>query len=145
MTDVQSNPENPVQPTNAASEAIATPVAPQVTPATQPAKITIDDFAKIDLRIVMIVNAEEVPEAEKLLKLTVDLGGETRQIFAGIKSAYKPEELIGKMTVIVANLEPRKMRFGLSEGMVLVAVGPDRSGLWILEPQAGAQPGMKVQ
>lgn len=106
--------------------------------------ISIDDFAKIDLRIAKIVNAEEVPEADKLIKLTLDLGGETCQVFAGIKSAYKPEELIGKHTVMVANLAPRKMRFGISEGMVLVAVSGG-TGLWLLEPHAGAQAGMRVQ
>lgn len=108
------------------------------------APINIDDFAKIDLRIAKIVNAEAVPEAEKLLKLTLDIGGETRQVFAGIKSAYAPETLIGKLTVMVANLEPRKMRFGISEGMVLAA-GPGGSDLWILEPHVGAEPGMRVK
>ena len=107
-------------------------------------KITIDDFAKIDLRIARIVNAEAVEEAEKLLKLTLDIGGETRQVFAGIKSAYEPESLIGKFTVMVANLEPRKMRFGISEGMVLAA-GPGGKDLWILEPHSGAEPGMRVK
>lgn len=111
----------------------------------KPSKITIDDLAKIDLRIVKIINAEEIPEAKKLLKLTVDLGNETRTVFAGIKSAYKAEDLIGKQTVMVANLEPRQMSFGVSEGMLLVAVAEDRSGLWILEPNTGAAPGMKVQ
>lgn len=112
----------------------------------KPATITIDDLAKIDLRVVKIINAEAIPEAKKLLKLTVDLGnGETRQVFAGIKAAYEPEELIGKQTVMVANLAPREMSFGTSEGMLLVAVAGDRSGLWLLEPHEGAQPGMKVQ
>jgi methionyl-tRNA synthetase len=106
--------------------------------------ITIEDFAKVDLRIARIVAAESVPEANKLLKLTLDLGGETRQVFAGIKDAYQPEDLINKLTVMVANLTPRKMRFGISEGMVLAA-GPGGKELWILEPHAGAQPGMKVK
>jgi len=106
--------------------------------------IEYDDFAKIDLRIALIKNAEHVEKADKLLKLTLDLGGETRQVFAGIKSAYPPEALIGKHTVMVANLAPRKMRFGLSEGMVLAA-GPGGKDLWILEPQDGAQPGMRVK
>lgn len=113
------------------------------------ASISIDDFAKIDLRIAKIVNAEAVVEANKLLKLTLDIGeAQTRQVFAGIKEAYQPEELIGKFTVMVANLEPRKMRFGLSEGMVLAASGPDGGDLWILEPhvgKAGVQPGMRVK
>ncbi len=106
--------------------------------------ITIDDFSKIDLRIAKILNAEPVVEAQKLLKLTVDIGGETRQVFAGIKEAYEPEALIGKLTVVVANLAPRKMRFGISEGMVLAA-GPGGRDLWILEPHIGAEPGMRVK
>ncbi|QWL07821.1 methionine--tRNA ligase [Shewanella algae] len=106
--------------------------------------IEFDDFAKLDLRIALIKKAEHVPEANKLLKLQLDLGGETRQVFAGIKSAYAPEDLEGKLTVMVANLAPRKMRFGLSEGMVLAA-GPGGKELWVLEPHEGAQPGMRVK
>jgi methionyl-tRNA synthetase len=106
--------------------------------------ISYEDFAKIDLRVALIKKAEAVPEAEKLLKLQLDIGGETRQVFAGIKSAYNPEDLEGKLTVMVANLAPRKMRFGMSEGMVLAA-GPGGKDLWILEPQEGAQPGMRVK
>ncbi|WP_439836386.1 methionine--tRNA ligase [Aeromonas enteropelogenes] len=106
--------------------------------------IAYDDFAKIDLRVALIKKAEAVPEADKLLKLQLDIGGETRQVFAGIKSAYNPEDLEGKLTVMVANLAPRKMRFGMSEGMVLAA-GPGGKDLWILEPQEGAQPGMRVK
>ncbi|TRY29758.1 methionine--tRNA ligase [Aliiglaciecola sp. M165] len=106
--------------------------------------IAFDDFAKVDLRIAKIAKAEHVEGADKLLRLQLDLGGETRQVFAGIKSAYQPEQLEGKLTVMVANLAPRKMRFGLSEGMVLAA-GPGGSDLWILEPHEGAQPGMKVK
>lgn len=105
--------------------------------------ITIDDFAKIDLRVAKIINAEEVPEAEKLVKLTLDIGSETRQVFAGIKSAYTPENLLGKHVVMIANLAPRKMRFGVSEGMLLAA-GPGGKDIFILEPSAGAQPGMRV-
>lgn len=108
------------------------------------AEIQFDDFAKIDLRIALIANAEHVEGADKLLKLTLDLGGETRQVFAGIKSAYAPEKLIGQHTVMVANLAPRKMRFGLSEGMVLAA-GPGGEDLWILNPHEGAKPGMRVK
>jgi methionyl-tRNA synthetase len=106
--------------------------------------IAFDDFAKLDLRVVRIARAEAVPEADKLLKLTLDLGTETRNVFAGIKSAYAPEDLEGKLTVMVANLAPRKMRFGVSEGMVLAA-GPGGKELYILEPHAGAKPGMKVK
>lgn len=107
------------------------------------AEIEFDDFAKIDLRIALIANAEHVEGADKLLRLTLDLGGETRNVFAGIKSAYQPEDLIGKKTVMVANLKPRKMKFGLSEGMVLAA-GPGGNDLFILEPHEGAEPGMRV-
>ncbi|MCN4143791.1 MAG: methionine--tRNA ligase [Thiohalomonas sp.] len=110
--------------------------------------ISFDDFAKIDLRIAKIIKAEHVEKADKLLHLTLDLGGETRNVFAGIKSAYAPEDLEGKLTVMVANLAPRKMRFGVSEGMVLAA-GPGGEDLWILNPEGdqsnGAQPGMKVK
>ncbi len=123
---------------------------PSNTPVIEPIsdEIQFEDFAKIDLRIVKIINAEHVEKANKLLKLTLALGdqetGETRQVFAGIKSAYHPEDLIGKLTVMVANLAPRKMRFGLSEGMVLAA-GPGGKDLWILNPDDGAQPGMRVK
>ncbi len=106
--------------------------------------IEFDDFAKLDLRIARIVKAAPVEGAEKLLQLTVDIGDETRNIFAGIKSAYAPEELEGKLTVVVANLAPRKMRFGVSEGMVLAA-GPGGKDIWVLHPDEGAQPGMRVK
>ncbi len=106
--------------------------------------ISIEDFSKIDLRVAKVLNAEEVPEAEKLIKLTVDVGGEHRTIFAGIKAAYQPEELIGKFVVIVANLQPRKMRFGLSEGMLL-ATGPGGKDVWVIEPHEGVEPGMRVK
>ncbi|MFV2058174.1 MAG: methionine--tRNA ligase subunit beta, partial [Thiohalomonadales bacterium] len=108
------------------------------------AEITFDTFAKIDLRIAKIINAEHVDGADKLLRLSLDIGTETRQVFAGIKSAYEPQDLIGRHTVMVANLAPRKMRFGLSEGMVLAA-GPGGSDLWILQPDAGAKAGMRVK
>ncbi len=105
-------------------------------------EITIDDFTKVDLRVARIARAEAVPEADKLLKLTLDLGAETRTVFAGIKSAYDPAELEGRLTVMVANLKPRKMRFGVSEGMVLAAGGD--GGPFILEPDDGATPGSRV-
>lgn len=129
--------------TNAA-QAVTTPATNQ-----EPAAATIDydAFANVDLRIAKIVEAEEVKEADKLLRLVVDLGNDQkRQIFAGIKSAYQPEDLIGRLTVIVANLAPRKMRFGLSEGMVICA-GSEKGGkeLWLLSPDDGAQPGMRVK
>jgi methionyl-tRNA synthetase len=106
--------------------------------------INIDDFGKVDLRIAKIVNAEHVEGADKLLKLTLDLGGTTRTVFAGIKSAYDPEDLKGRLTVMVANLAPRKMKFGVSEGMVLAASG-DGPGIFLLSPDSGAQPGMRVK
>jgi methionyl-tRNA synthetase len=107
--------------------------------------ISIDDFAKVDLRIALIVNCEAVEGSDKLLKLTLDIGEEKhRTVFSGIKSAYAPEQLKGKHTVMVANLAPRKMKFGMSEGMVLAASG-EGSGLYILEPHDGALPGMKVK
>ncbi len=102
------------------------------------------DFAKIDLRIAKIIKAEHIPKANKLLKLTLDLGSETRTVLAGIKSAYTPEDLVGKHTVLVANLATRTMKFGDSQGMVLAA-GPGGENLWILEPHAGAKPGMRVK
>ena len=108
-------------------------------------QIEFDDFAKVDMRIARIVKAEHVEGADKLLQLTLDIGEEnTRNVFAGIKSAYAPEDLEGKLTVMVANLKPRKMRFGISEGMVMAA-GPGGKDLWILEPHEGAQPGMRVK
>ncbi|MEJ2403398.1 MAG: methionine--tRNA ligase, partial [Candidatus Thiodiazotropha sp.] len=108
------------------------------------ATIEYEDFAKLDLRIARIAKANPVEGADKLLQLTLDLGGETRNVFAGIKSAYAPADLEGKLTVMVANLAPRKMRFGISEGMVLAA-GPGGKELFILNPDEGAQPGMRVK
>jgi methionyl-tRNA synthetase len=127
------------------------PAAPAVVPGGEPlaGEIKIDDFAKVDLRIAKIVNCEHVEGSDKLLRLTLDVGeGKTRNVFSGIKSAYQPEQLIGKLTVLVANLAPRKMKFGLSEGMVLAASHGDEKtnpGLYILEPWAGAQPGMRIR
>ncbi|TRX56594.1 methionine--tRNA ligase [Thalassomonas sp. M1454] len=106
-------------------------------------EIGFEDFAKVDLRVAKIVVAEHVEKADKLLRIEVDLGGETRQIFAGIKSAYQPEDLVGKLTVVVANLAPRKMRFGMSEGMI-IAAGPGGKDIFILNPDDGAQPGQRV-
>jgi len=106
--------------------------------------ISYDEFAKIDLRIARIEKAERVEGADKLLRLELSLGGETRNVFAGIRSAYSPESLEGRLTVMVANLAPRKMRFGVSEGMVLAA-GPGGSDLWILQPDEGARPGMRIK
>ena len=106
-------------------------------------EIEFNDFAKVDLRIALIENAEHVEGSDKLLRLTLDLGGEKRNVFSGIKSAYDPKDLVGKLTVMVANLKPRKMKFGMSEGMVLAA-GPDDKEIYLLEPNTGAKPGQRV-
>ena len=106
-------------------------------------EITFDDFIKVDLRVARIVSASHVEGASKLLQLTLDIGGETRNVFSGIKSAYRPEDLEGRLTVMVANLAPRKMRFGVSEGMVLAAADNDQ-GIYLLEPDSGALPGQRI-
>jgi methionyl-tRNA synthetase len=127
------------------------PAAPAAIPGgeTLAPEIKLDDFTKVDLRLAKIVNAEHVEGSDKLLRLTLDVGeGKTRNVFSGIKSAYKPEDLIGKMTVLVANLAPRKMKFGLSEGMVLAASHADEKahpGLYVLEPWPGAVPGLRLR
>ncbi|HVT34826.1 MAG TPA: methionine--tRNA ligase [Nevskiaceae bacterium] len=126
-----------------AEEAASTTTAPAPVPATPP--ISIDDFGKVELRIARIEKAESVEGADKLLRLTLDVGElGTRQVFAGIKSAYAPETLTGRLTVVVANLAPRKMKFGTSSGMVLAA-SSDAGGPFLLSPDAGAQPGMKIK
>ncbi|HKW36816.1 MAG TPA: methionine--tRNA ligase subunit beta, partial [Burkholderiales bacterium] len=130
-------------------DALFTP-APEKSAMTTPAPtptdgtISIDDFSKVDLRIARIVKAEHVEGADKLLRLTLDAGNGLRTVFAGIKSAYDPAKLEGRLTVMVANLAPRKMKFGVSEGMVLAASG-ESPGLYLLSPDSGAQPGMKVK
>jgi methionyl-tRNA synthetase len=122
-----------------------------VTPGGEPiaATIGIDDFVKIDLRVAKIVNCEHVEGSDKLLRLTLDVGElKTRNVFSGIKSAYQPEQLVGKLTVMVANLAPRKMKFGVSEGMVLAASHKNEKahpGIFILEPFPGAVPGMRIR
>ena len=127
------------------------PPAPKVVPGGEDIapEIKIDDFSKVDLRIVKIVKAEHVEGSDKLLRLTLDAGeGRLRNVFSGIKSAYQPEQLEGKLTVMVANLAPRKMKFGISEGMVLAASHADEKtnpGIFVLEPFPGAQPGMRVR
>ena len=112
--------------------------------AKEPDLIEFEDFAKVDLRVAKIEKAEHIDGAEKLLRLTLSLGDETRQVLAGIKSAYSPEQLEGRLTIMVANLKPRKMRFGVSEGMVLAA-GPGGDDIWLLAPDQGAKPGMPVK
>ena len=127
---LQSAPQS--EPQSSAPED-SEPLAPQ---------IDYDDFIKVDLRVAKIVSAEAVEGADKLLRLTLDLGDSTRQVFSGIKSAYKPQDLEGRLTLMVANLAPRKMRFGMSKGMVLAAGSKD--GIYLLEPDSGAQPGQRV-
>jgi methionyl-tRNA synthetase len=122
----------------------STPKTPSPPVAGEGARISIDDFNKLDLRIARIEQAEAVDGADRLLKLTLDLGGEKRSVFAGIRGTYDPAQLAGRLTVVVANLEPRKMRFGVSEGMVLAA-SSDAGGPFLLAPDSGAQPGMKVK
>ncbi len=107
--------------------------------------ITYDDFARVDLRVALVVAAEEVPKANKLLRLTVDLDeGHHRTIFAGIKAAYDPAKRVGRQIVVVANLAPRQMKFGLSEGMALAA-GSEGADLFVISPDAGAKPGQRVK
>jgi len=120
------------------------PAAKAVANNNNAAEIQFDDFAKIDLRVAEIIKAEHVEGSDKLLKLTLSLGDSQRQVFSGIKSAYQPEQLIGRLTIMVANLAPRKMRFGVSEGMVLAA-GPGEKDIWLLSPDSGAKPGMQVK
>jgi methionyl-tRNA synthetase len=132
----------PAEEATAATEKVA-PGGKDIAPT-----IGIDDFTKIDLRIALIVNCEAVEGSTKLLRLTLDVGeGRTRNVFSGIASAYQPADLIGKLTVMVANLAPRKMKFGISEGMVLAASHADEKtqpGIHILNPWQGATPGMRV-
>jgi methionyl-tRNA synthetase len=122
-----------------------------LTPGGEPiaATITIDDFIKVDMRVARIVECASVEGSTKLLQLTLDLGeGRHRNIFSGIQSAYQPEQLIGRLTVVVANLAPRKMKFGVSEGMVLSASHFDpkaQPGIYVLDPESGAQPGMRIR
>ncbi|MEI8317778.1 MAG: methionine--tRNA ligase [Planctomycetia bacterium] len=131
-----TEPSEPSEPTDPTEPLAAEPLAPQC---------TIDDFAKVDLRVARIVTAEEVPEAKKLLKLTVSLGGkERRTVFAGIKGFHDPAALVGRLVVVVANLAPRQMKFGLSEGMVVAASGAGATGVYLLSPDSGALPGMRL-
>jgi len=129
--------------TAAAAGAAAIGAAPGASGAAASAPLTLDEFRKVDLRVARIVEAEAVTGADKLLKLTLDLGTEVRTVFAGIKSAYDPAALKGRLTVMVANLAPRKMKFGVSEGMVLAASG-EAPGLYLLSPDSGATPGMRI-
>jgi methionyl-tRNA synthetase len=146
--------ESEAAPATAGAAAARTPAAGSAAPSAAPAggaaggseaptALSIDEFRRVDLRVVRIVEAEAVAGADKLLRLTLDLGSERRTVFAGIKSAYDPAALKGRLTVMVANLAPRKMKFGVSEGTVLAASG-EGPGLYLLAPDAGATPGMKI-
>ncbi len=133
--EAQPEAAAPTAPADDGAALAAEPLAPEC---------SIDDFTKVDLRVARVLNAEHIPEANKLLKLTVSLGGDnTRTIFAGIKAAYDPAQLIGRLVVIVANLAPRKMKFGVSEGMV-VAAGAGGKEVYVLSPDSGAKPGHRV-
>jgi methionyl-tRNA synthetase len=144
MTDTsKTDSENQSPATQSSSTPHPTSPGPAA-PTAAAATISIDDFAKIDLRVARIVRAEHVEGADKLLKLTLDIGSEQRTVFAGIKLNYDPAALEGRLTVMVANLAPRKMKFGLSQGMVLAASG-DASGIHLLGVDNGAKPGMKIK
>ncbi len=145
MTRVDTDKVEAMVAASQQSQAQAATPAKQAQSQSSSNEIEFEDFAKIDLRIAEIVNAEVIDGADKLLKLTLSLGEDgQRQVMAGIKSAYQPEQLLGKLTVMVANLKPRKMKFGVSEGMVLAA-GPGGKDIWLLEPDQGAQAGMVVK
>ena len=131
------------EPAGASAAAAAKP-ATVATSTSDAELIDIDAFNRIDLRVARVVSAEHVDGADKLIKLVLDLGDSRRQVFAGIKSAYAPESLVGRLTVVVANLKPRKMRFGESQGMVLAA-GPGGEDIFLLSPDSGAVPGMQVR
>ena len=133
-TPVDDTPEFKLEPVEPPKPAVILPVGET---------ISIDDFSKLDLRVARIVDAELVADADKLLKLTLDIGLENRTVFAGIRSAYTPKELIGRLTVMIANLAPRKMRFGESQGMVLAA--GDSGAIYLLSPDSGAQAGMRIK
>ncbi len=138
MVAASAEPETPQPEPTAPQDSDAPLLAEPLEP-----EITIDEFAKADLRVCRVLAAEEVPEARKLLKLTISLGGNHRRtVFAGIKGYYRPEQLMGRLLVCVANLAPRKMKFGLSEGMVLAAGG--EGDVHLLLPDEGARPGQRV-
>jgi methionyl-tRNA synthetase len=148
--DALFEPKEPLAPVEPAQTAIETIASEATVPGGEAIAPTIgiDDFAKIDLRIAKIVNCEAVEGSTKLLRLTLDAGeGRMRNVFSGIASMYKPEDLVGQLTVLVANLAPRKMKFGISEGMVMAASHADEKtqpGIYILNPWPGAMPGMRI-
>jgi methionyl-tRNA synthetase len=139
----ETDKEPSVVPTETPKVSAAPPPVTSAAPTEAAASVSIEEFKRVDLRVARIVNAEHVEGADKLLKLTLDLGAGTRTVFAGIKSAYDPGKLVGRLTVVVANLAPRKMKFGVSEGMVLAASGAS-PGIYLLAPDTGAEPGMRV-
>ena len=140
LVDVEVAPAAPTVTAAAGSAATAVPV---LAPPTAPAEITIEEFGRIDLRVARVLAADLVDGADKLLKLSLDVGGETRTVFAGIRAAYDPQRLVGRQVVVVANLKPRKMRFGVSQGMVLAAGGDD--GIFLVSPDDGAVSGLRVK
>jgi methionyl-tRNA synthetase len=141
LFDAGKEPAKSPAPAKTSAAAVAAPAPPAAEPR---AEVTIEDFARLDLRIAKIVAAAAVEGADKLLRLTLDVGDGQRTVFAGIRSAYSPEQLVGRLTLVLANLKPRKMRFGTSEGMVLAA-GPGGNDIFLLSPDSGAVPGMKVK
>jgi methionyl-tRNA synthetase len=138
MVEASKQPES--APASASASASGKPSAPR----DAPGEISIDDFMKVQLKVARIIEATPVEGADKLLQLTLDVGDHQRQVFSGIKAAYHAEDLVGRLTVVVANLATRKMRFGVSEGMVLAA-GPGGSDIFLLSPDSGAEPGMNVK
>jgi len=145
---IEPDGATPLAPAPAAAQAKPAPVAKSASapmPAAEaPGEVTIEDFAKVDLRVARVLAADFIEGSDKLLKLSVDLGTEQRTIFAGIRGAYEPAQLIGRHVVVVANLKPRKMRFGVSQGMVLAASG-DGPGVFLVAPEAGGAAGMRVK
>jgi methionyl-tRNA synthetase len=143
---IEAEPIAPAKPAEKVKKPVTTPAAAPAASAASatPGTVNISDFAKLDLRVATVLNAAFVAGSDKLLQLTLDLGTEQRNVFSGIRSAYDPARLIGRQVVMIANLEPRKMRFGVSQGMVLCASKDDGPEVFLLSPDAGAQPGMKV-
>ena len=140
MVEASKQPESAPASASASASASGKPSAPR----DAPGEISIDDFMKVQLKVARIIEATPVEGADKLLQLTLDVGDHQRQVFSGIKAAYHAEDLVGRLTVVVANLAARKMRFGVSEGMVLAA-GPGGSDIFLLSPDSGAEPGMNVK
>jgi len=141
-TPAAQTPVPDAKPANKTTAVKTSPAAPAST--ADNGRISINDFARLDLRVANVLEAKLVDGSDKLLQLTLDLGTEKRNVFSGIRSAYDPAKLVGRQVVMIANLEPRKMRFGVSEGMVLCASGDDGPEVFLLSPDSGALAGMKV-